>query len=582
MDIIKFILGLLADKTRKSAANELKEGDVTDETFRSLIEREIDEIKWKLNGLARANLLASISFFKEGLVYLYKVLDMRRSEEDGSETTQGADGKEKVNLKVTLRSSAASTETVSIAKQMERLQLTGQDEPAARALSDAKKRFEDARRKATEAFCNEAPSTTDRILAMQFRLMATLLEKADGPSDALATCRLCLEELHSMPAVQKCFRAQFQQGVLTRMMWFNKGEREEIICSVCRLNRAVYDVAQMVGESVNLLFWPCVDIGEEKVDPLRDSRVMETLQKLGMEQLFVTPRSFGQEGEEEHRLKGACNITTNTQGQYIVVDWGARDIKVFHSSGKCLYSSRSPIDVICMDADTDRRWSICGIVTDREDNIYILNTCWKLCDMAYGVIQSTMYVFDKHMNLHHKYNVKIGEHGYSIAVNDNNKMFVLRVDSDVQVYNTNGDFLRSFGNEIFQKLQKHEEWNASITAANDGCVMVLDHFFCVHVFSEQGDHLSQLTLNKVSLGSGNLIGFHRSSEHVVVLNFTLFLGEPFNKRVLLVYTKDGVLVRRIQLPLEFRNWIPSFSFAVSEEGHVAIFDFLSSSIHLIE
>ena len=114
------------DKTRKSAANELKEGDVTDETFRSLIEREIDEIKWKLDGLARANLLASISFFKEGLIYLYKVLDLRRSEEDGNETRQGAVETEEINLKVTLRSSTASTETVSITKQMGRLQLTGQ------------------------------------------------------------------------------------------------------------------------------------------------------------------------------------------------------------------------------------------------------------------------------------------------------------------------------------------------------------------------------------------------------------------------------------------------------------------------
>jgi len=193
------------------------------------------------------------------------VLDLGRSEEDGNEITQEAERKEKVNLKVTLRSSDANTETVSIAKQMRSLQLTSQDELA--ALSDAIKRFEDARRKATEAFCNKALSTSDRILAMRFRLMSTLLEKADGPSDALAACRLCLEELHSLPAVQKCFKSQLQQGVLTRLMWFNKAEREEIICSVCRLNSAVYDVTQMLDESVNSLLWPCVDIGEEKVDP---------------------------------------------------------------------------------------------------------------------------------------------------------------------------------------------------------------------------------------------------------------------------------------------------------------------------
>lgn len=65
MDIVKFILGKLVDKGRKLAADKLKEGDVTDEQFRGLIEREIDEIKAKLDGLARANLLASISFSRK-------------------------------------------------------------------------------------------------------------------------------------------------------------------------------------------------------------------------------------------------------------------------------------------------------------------------------------------------------------------------------------------------------------------------------------------------------------------------------------------------------------------------------------
>ena len=47
-------------------ADRLKEGDVADGQFRTLIVGEIDEIKSKLDGIARTNLLASISFFKEG------------------------------------------------------------------------------------------------------------------------------------------------------------------------------------------------------------------------------------------------------------------------------------------------------------------------------------------------------------------------------------------------------------------------------------------------------------------------------------------------------------------------------------
>ena len=55
------------------AADKLKEGEVTDERLRNLIVREIDGI----SGLARANLLSSISFLKEGIVYLCKVLDLK-------------------------------------------------------------------------------------------------------------------------------------------------------------------------------------------------------------------------------------------------------------------------------------------------------------------------------------------------------------------------------------------------------------------------------------------------------------------------------------------------------------------------
>ena len=68
--ILKATVGKLLDKGRKMVADRLEEGDVTDEQFRTMIVGEIDEIKSKLDGIARANLLASIRFFKEGLLYL--------------------------------------------------------------------------------------------------------------------------------------------------------------------------------------------------------------------------------------------------------------------------------------------------------------------------------------------------------------------------------------------------------------------------------------------------------------------------------------------------------------------------------
>jgi len=73
-----------------------------------------------------------------------------------------------------------------------------------------------------------------------------------------------------------------------------------------------------VDEKESLLLWPCVEIGNENVDPLRDSRVMKMLRKLDISDCSVT-WSFGQEGKKEHqRLKSADSIATNTLGQFLV------------------------------------------------------------------------------------------------------------------------------------------------------------------------------------------------------------------------------------------------------------------------
>ena len=83
--VFKVTIALL-DKGRHLATEKLKDGDVTDQQFRNFIVREIDDIKSKLDGISRKDLVASISFFKEGLVYLYKVLDMKNGDEEGTTT----------------------------------------------------------------------------------------------------------------------------------------------------------------------------------------------------------------------------------------------------------------------------------------------------------------------------------------------------------------------------------------------------------------------------------------------------------------------------------------------------------------
>ena len=350
--VFKATIGLLVNKGRDKAAERLKDGDVMDQKFRGLIVREIDEIKSKLDGLSRKDLLASISFFEEGIELLYDLFDKGHTASSRSEhgaTTQ-----------------AACVESFSLAKELRKLELSGLDESATRALSDAKERFKDARREATRAFANKALETADRILAMQYRVMATILEKLDNPVDAIALCRKCIEDLHRLSAVQECFNVELTKGLRAR---FGKDERRNIIADVCHLNFVIYSTTLMVCfGNKELSNWPCVIMGEHKVDPLRDDRVANVLRKQGMEHCCVTPWSFGQEGEEEHKLKDPSGIATNSSGQFIVGD--INEVKMFDPTGHCIQHFSLP-------NDAETKLLISDVATDNKDNIYVLVGCWK-------------------------------------------------------------------------------------------------------------------------------------------------------------------------------------------------------------
>ena len=346
--LFKLTIGLLVNKGRDKVAEILKDGDVTDQRFHSLIVREIDDMKSKLDALSRKDLEASISFFEEGLALLYEVFDIVKSrKERGAATAQ-----------------AACDGAFSLVEGITRLELTGLDESATRKLSTAKKRFEDARREATRAFKNEGLKTSDRILAMKYRVMATILETVDNPADAVAPCGVCVKELNSLSAVQNSFDVQLKTGIQVRGL-FGKEERREIIFNVCHVNRVIFDIALALGR---LDFCPSVDIGENRVILLCDAKVKDVLLKHGKEYCCVPLRLLGQEGEEEHKLKEPMGIAINSSGQFIVTD--LHYVKVFDNSGNFVkQSSLSTDEVNTIHARE--------VATDMSDNIFVLTKLVK-------------------------------------------------------------------------------------------------------------------------------------------------------------------------------------------------------------
>ena len=519
--IFKATIGWLVDKGRDEAAKKLKDGDVTDQQFRGIIMREIDDMKSKLDGLSRKDLLASIGFFREGIELLYEVFEEKRSRSEyGADTAQ-----------------AASAEAVSLTEGMRDLELT---ESATRQLAKAKNRFKSARKMATIAFSNEALSTTDRILAMQYRVMATVLETIDHPADAVTSCNARIEELNGLPVVQRSFQEQLRTGIMAVKSLFNKEERRKVISGVCLVNRVAYDVTQTVHVKkpfTNEPFsrellppFPMIDTGKEKVDPLRDWRVRKVLCKQGMENCSVL-WILGHDGEKKHRLNNPLGIATNSSGQYIVAD-NISTIKVYDSSGKFLQCFSLPplID------DSPKELSIefrVQLTTDMNENIYVL------VQEISGEYPYWIFKFNKTADHHHQFRVSTKDHKFErceLSVSDSGTVMVLRGNWSeahiVDVYETDGKFVCSFGEQILTSP-------CDITTVSDGRVMVVQGYPSrVHILSEQGDHLNAFDL-QISMAFSK-IAFHRASQHVVVVG-----DKDYNSDILHIeiYTKDGEFVR---------------------------------------
>ena len=502
--VFKATIGLLVNKGRDKLAEKLNEGDVTDQKFRGLIVREIDEIKSKLDGLARKDLLASISLFKEGIELLYEVFESARSSSEHRAITAAA---------------TACVEQFDIAKEMSKLELSSLDESATRKLGRAKKRFEEARLEAMRAFSNEALELPDRLLAMQYRLMATILETVDNPSDALAACRVCLDELHQVPAVKEYFKVELEEGLRLRAR-FNKDERRQIIFSVCHANRVIYDVMRMLG-SGKMWTLPDVETGKEKVDPLRNGRVVKILTKQGMEHCCVTPWSFGHEGEEEHKLKWPSRIATNPEGQFLIADNWDKTVKVFDSNGKFDFRFNPQTD------DADTKLDILDVATAGEDDkIYMLVELnkpgakkWKSREVG-SEVTSEVQVFKKTADLLRKFPVRRGAWGDRLtvgSVKQRGKILLLTQTVDllrsyiVDVYDEpSGEFVCSFGGGVFKEA-------TDITATRDGRVLIVDqddHSF--YIFDVEGHQLGKFNIKYDERDVYYCIACHPANDHVVL------------------------------------------------------------------
>ena len=244
-----------------------------------------------------------------------------------------------------------------------------------------------------------------------------------------------------------------------------------------------------------------------------------TLLKHGKEYCCVPLRSFGQEGEEEHKLKEPMGIATNSSGEFIVRD--LHYVKVFDNSGKFVKQSRVSNTTYARE-----------VATDMSDNIFVLTELEKPGrERSYWV-----YKLTKTADLHHKFRLR-GEDEYNgLSVNDKGKVVTLRCWCVVEEYNTDGEFVIGYG--IIRSA-------IDVIVTNDGRVMVADQVdHCVHIFGESGDYLDKFKLQRIDYNYRR-ITFHRAGEQVVVAGTREGKLLQFE-----IYSKDGEFVYCAEIAID--------------------------------
>ena len=542
-------IGWLVNKGRDVTAERLKEGDVADQKIRDLIVREVEDIKSKLDGLSRKDLLVAIDSFKIGIRYLFEAFDVKPS-------GQASVGITDENLSE--HDLEEAMKTVTVAAEIGKFEKMDFNETMKNNFFQAKKRFEMAREKATEASNNQALKIFDRITAIRYRVMATVLESVVetvgtagdmSPSslktalkNALPECEECLHKLHSLPAVQDNFKVEL----------YGKDERRKIISTVCQVNRAIYNATRAVGRDA--LVWPFVDTREDKVDPLRDGRISKVLRKVNMEHCCLL-WSFGPE-----EMRWPFGMATNIKGQFLIADCSDKTVKVFDSNGKFDFRFKPQTD------DTDTKLYVLDVAAGGDETIYLL----VLLEEAWGRKLKEVQVFNKTADLEHKFLVLRGEYSNGrLTVSSGDKAaassgkqrgkILLKTElnsakgSVVDVYEPSGKFVYSF--EVFKNA-------IDISATRDGRVMILDRSDeSVYVFDMEGHQLGKFDIK--SEGDNYYhIACHPSGEHVVLAGDERGTG----RTTLAIHTVNGEFVRRFQLD----KAISVEGITVTVEGHIAV------------
>ena len=497
--ILSSTAGFLWNKARDSTAERLRDGDVTDAKIREIVVRELDDIKKKLEGLSRKDLLSSCTLLQEGVDLLY--LSLR---------------------KLNLQQQALTTETEDGGAKtcaMEKLKLNADSE-----CEKAKKRFEDARLKANDAFSNEALSLKDKIFAVELRMVSEILECLDNPEIAITGCLSFLKKLHSLPAIQEVFNVYMNGGVKSLI---NKAERVDTVKSIMLINYLLFKYVSKFGSTYPSVFaWPTIELTERSFNPILYWQEISTRKSMGNE-LPQRPNVL-KLNTREHNLD--FQVAVNGYGDVVGPSIGSRNsVTVISKTGEKKEVELPATYRECKIVDQ----YVPGIAVDKNNNIYFvkwLKTRTVNGDEEYLYV---LYILDANYNVKQEYKLDflkgITTSYVSIAVKMNNDIVISkRKDSEGFVCDDRGN--------LKYKFERKTHFSDSLSISNKNEIMMGSEYHnAVYIYSEEGNLKS--TIKPPEGHEIRQVAFHFVFSKIIVVTYV----RKKNSYFLLCYTEEGEL-----------------------------------------
>ena len=503
--ILSTTVGLLWNKARDKTAEKLQGGDVTDAKVREIVVRELNDIKTKLDGLSRKDLLSSYSFLREGVELLNVCLDQSTQEDRGESSTMPSNDV----------ASAVLNEVLALTCAVEKIKIKSCAE-----YESAKERFEDARRKATEAFCNEALKIEDRIFAAKLRVVSEILENLESPKTAMTGCLSFLRDLHNLPAIREIFSVYLNGGIKSLL---GKEERAANVKSVMMINSVLFQFNfKFDGKrTVTVLNWPAgtIELPDRSFNPVLEWQNVSSRKSMG-----------GELGERPNELVldeeiGTWLSAVNSHGEIITI-LGADEIKIISRSGKT--------KVVKLPEPEGKfvRRRISSIAVDKDNVIHVVSAL--LPPIEHDLVGYELTVLDDSYNVKHVFALDFLEKKSNrfpvmqMSINKNNDIIMMR-DDDPSVYACDncGKFKHKFEQGSF--------YVPGLSISNNNEIMIpSDYGKVVNFYTEKGNLTSTIKLPEDHFFEG--IAFH------YVLGKTIVLASDCAKEsYVLCYSETGEL-----------------------------------------